>query len=490
MSVHYRPSDGFVGDPIPFYWDGEYHLFYLKAPTSAIDVLSRLRTPWEHLVSKDLVHWAEQPRALDCGPPLSPDQDGVWTGSVIEREGTFHIFYTGFNSENRRGTQTICHATSTDLIRWEKNFHNPILSPDTQWYETGDWRDPFVFWNSEEQCYWMLIAARIKTGPLLRRGCIALASSSDLVNWKIHPPLWAPYLTYTMECPDLFQWGERWYLLFSRFSEKAQTCYRVAKDIRGPWKSRTPEGLDGLRFYAAKTLWDGKNRYAFGSVPTRKDEHNEGIWEWGGDLAIPRQLTMLSDGTLGVQCPQAVLQSYHKEVPFTFEHKLGHWENKNKKIFGNGTSSFGYGFIPVPSREFLFQISITLSCANASAGILLKSRADLSRGYMIALEPSRNRVVFCRWPQSMDKNYELVFPPNFKIPSPEIYEPPLVDRPLSITRSCPVRFQVLVSDTIIEVFINDQIALTYRVYEHSDAPLGLFVEEGSAQFEKISLRIP
>ena len=28
--VFYKPSDGWVADVIPFYWDGAYHLFYLK----------------------------------------------------------------------------------------------------------------------------------------------------------------------------------------------------------------------------------------------------------------------------------------------------------------------------------------------------------------------------------------------------------------------------------------------------------------------------
>lgn len=28
--VFYRPADGVAADFIPFYWNGEYHLFYLK----------------------------------------------------------------------------------------------------------------------------------------------------------------------------------------------------------------------------------------------------------------------------------------------------------------------------------------------------------------------------------------------------------------------------------------------------------------------------
>ena len=72
----------------------------------------------------------------------------------------------------------------------------------------------------------MLIAARENEGPALRRGCIAVATSADLKMWQVHEPLWRPRLTHVMECPELFQLGAYWYLVFSRYSEDAQTVYR------------------------------------------------------------------------------------------------------------------------------------------------------------------------------------------------------------------------------------------------------------------------
>ena len=30
MSILYRPDDGVAGDFIPYFWDGDYHLFYIK----------------------------------------------------------------------------------------------------------------------------------------------------------------------------------------------------------------------------------------------------------------------------------------------------------------------------------------------------------------------------------------------------------------------------------------------------------------------------
>jgi beta-fructofuranosidase len=142
MMLHFRPQGRWIGDLIPFFWRGEYHLFYLpRAPEG--------RHCWGHIVSRNLLDWEELPDAIEPNKdPNAPDAVGCWTGSVIEHEGTFHCFYTGFNPQSPY-PQTICHATSDDLIHWRKDPSNPIIVPDERWYEPQDWRDPFVFFNPE-----------------------------------------------------------------------------------------------------------------------------------------------------------------------------------------------------------------------------------------------------------------------------------------------------------------------------------------------------
>ena len=54
--------------------------------------------PWNHIVSKDLIHWSKLPRAIEAGNPGDPDENSCGSGSVMERNGTFYIFYTGFNA--------------------------------------------------------------------------------------------------------------------------------------------------------------------------------------------------------------------------------------------------------------------------------------------------------------------------------------------------------------------------------------------------------
>jgi sucrose-6-phosphate hydrolase SacC (GH32 family) len=99
MPIFYRPADGFVGDVIPFYWQGLFHAFYLKAALPP-DRVGAEGTPIAHIVSADLAHWEKWPPAVSPGAPGRPDASGCWTGSVVERDGVFHLFYTGHAGPN------------------------------------------------------------------------------------------------------------------------------------------------------------------------------------------------------------------------------------------------------------------------------------------------------------------------------------------------------------------------------------------------------
>ena len=48
-----------TGDAIPFYHNGQYHIFSLTPPKGTTVYPERLRTSWSHCVSDDLVHFRE-----------------------------------------------------------------------------------------------------------------------------------------------------------------------------------------------------------------------------------------------------------------------------------------------------------------------------------------------------------------------------------------------------------------------------------------------
>ena len=304
-----------TGDAIPFYHEGKYHIFSLTSPPGTTVYPERLRTTWSHSVSEDLVHWKELPTALYPGEGEEPDASGVWTGSVIYGEGQFHAFYTGY-CLTAEFQQTICHATSEDGITWKKDTANPVITPITELYEKLDWRDPYVFYNEEDENYWILISARRLDMPITRRGCIVLYRSKDLKNWSYYGPIYSPGHTNCPECPEMYRMGNHWYLSYSRFSEFVNTIYRVSESPFGPWRKPKKDGIGGRRFYAAKSMQnDDGRRFYFGWAHDRAEQSDKGEWYWGGTFCIPHEV--VPAGKWRVKC-----KAYHVNMSRFLEERL------------------------------------------------------------------------------------------------------------------------------------------------------------------------
>ena len=184
-----------------FVFDGEkYHAFYLSASRALGDPNRRHRHPIVgHATSTDLTDWTILPDALIVSESPAFDSWTTWTGSVVRGDdGRWWMFYTGTSREDGGDIQTIGAAVSNDLITWEKLSNRPLVEADPTWYETLDksiwhdqaWRDPWVFKRGDT--WHMLVTARANHGDPKTRGVVGHATSLDLSNWKVQPPLSEP----------------------------------------------------------------------------------------------------------------------------------------------------------------------------------------------------------------------------------------------------------------------------------------------------------
>lgn len=304
---YYRPpKGGRLGDVIPFGHGDEFHIFFLDYHPGRFDFVppSARKTSWGHLVSRDLLSWDRLPDAI------SPSEDGVdaascATGSVIERDGVFHLYYTGRSftpAGDRR--EVVCEATSTDLVTWRKREESPVLSPDPLTDELDAFRDPHVYRDPTTGEYAMLVTATDAAGLPRRSGALALAYSSDLVTWRRDGYFWNPHASVNLECADIFAIGDWWYLVFSTAEH---TYYRRSRSPRGPWAMPPDDRFDGRWFYAGKSAQIGTERVLFGWLADRTPGRDDGLRSWGGTL-ISRPLRQRADGSLAVgPLPRAVV---------------------------------------------------------------------------------------------------------------------------------------------------------------------------------------
>lgn len=437
--IHFRPETGVLADTIPFFWKGEYHIFYLMGGTG--------KTTWEHIVSSDLVHWKELPTVLTPdGAPDGPDGGAMFTGSVIEKDGVFHIFYTGHNANNPEGLEFIMHATSDDLIKWTKHPAD-ILKPDGEIYRVGkkahpekpwppfiEWnfRDPYVFLNGEEKCYWMLFLGDCaQTGKVVQ----GLATSHDLLKWEFQKPLNLPE---GQECPDLFKIGDTWYLL-------GGGSYRFSKDPRGEFKSPPVQNvIDSPAIYAGKRMFDGQRHVWTGWI-WDGSKRDGGSMSWGGTQCLPRELYAGPEGQLYQKPVDEVTAVFSKSVL-----KL------------DAPRELPPAFALDTPDHYMLRCLVQLD-PEAALTITMRQQADGGGGYNFVMRPKSQRAELSG--------------PGFRY-----------NRPCTIDTSKPVKFQAFVQGTIIECFINDQFAYSSRAYNDSKGLLGFKVKGGKAKVLDLEIK--
>lgn len=476
MSIFHRPEHAAAaGDPIPFAIDGVTHLFYLSSPPGTLDYPERVRTSWQHVSTTDFTEWREHPPAVEPGPVGAYDGGGIWTGSVVEHDGTCYLFYTGHHV-GAANPQTICLATSTDLETFTRVEGNPLVPPPAQ-FDPIDWRDPYVFFNDDEGLWWMLIATRSVTGPAARRGVIALATSPDLLTWTVEPdPLYAPGTTFCPECPELWPLDGRWYLVYSRFSESVGTLYRVADTPRGPFRVPADEMLGGRRWYAAKSApLDAGSRSAFGWVHDFTTEGGRPRWLWGGDFTAPRVLT--ADAAAG----GALAVRLHPAVEAGLQASGSPVEGRLDAVGGAAQAVLGEALAAASALDCTFETDGD----PAQFGLALAEDAD-GDGWWITFDRTSGRVRLAREPRPLDDFWADL---TGRGRAYREVDGPVVAEARYHTGLTRHRLLVLLSGEVLELYVDDRVALSHRIDRSRPLHPLAFVVDGGVRATVVPLRL-
>ena len=411
-TLHFRPQDAKAGDVIPFYWKGDYHLFYLKGPD------------WAHVVSRDLLRWQELPNALIKGSdPLGPDWESIWTGSVVEHGGTFYLFYTGKNSNDPLGDQKVMQARSVDLIHWTKHpeytfyadgkiYWNKTINgaiDDKQIYHHQAFRDPHVVWNGRENRWWLALHAMLADGSAPNVG---LYTSRDLTHWTPHAPLVVYPASVSGDCPDLFELNGLWNV------NCADYHYMQVRDTGAIDPPVQPYDCGDLR--VAKTMSDGKRRILIGWIGDYKNDSDAGEYEWGGTLSMPRELYADAAGQL--------YQRPVREVVRLFDRTA-----LREKRVGLNTR------YDLP-ENYMLTATLFPQSGFGQATLRFRESADRTEGYSLTVDFQTGEI-------GIGSRYRTF------------------QRKCGIDPYAPLKIRLFVDGTIAECFVNDAYCFTMRIYD-------------------------
>ncbi|WP_018751994.1 glycoside hydrolase family 32 protein [Paenibacillus sanguinis] len=472
MKLFYTAENAKIGDVIPYYNEEEkkFDLFYLKnwnADYKGSDIVYG----WHRLTTADLLEFKEQPSGIHGG-----------TGSIIKVDGVYHMFYCTFEDNPQR--QYVRHAVSSDYEQWT-DIPEHQFTADGEIYALTDWRDPYVFWNEEENKWWMLLSAR-ENAPTERNGCVGLCVSEDLIHWDYRKPLYAPAIHQSAhECPDLFKIGDWYYLVYSNYTDGFCTYYRMSRSLNGPWLRPEVDTFDGRAFYAAKTGTDGENRYIFGWNPTRRENgwkidpptdlgSDYRTWDWGGAMVV-HKILQNPDGTLGVTVPDTVASVVQNPQSVELKPLRGEWN-----VVGNTASVIsegGYASLLGSKLPELCCLEATIRYTGKPTrfGIALQVDEKFAEGYYLCFEPWFNRLEF----RSGLRMYEaggMMFPYAVEM-----------ERPIALMPDTPYQIKIFIEESVMVMYINDQTAFSSRLYNYKGRQFGLFVSDGAAEFSSIRL---
>lgn len=460
MDFFYKPAPGVLGDCIPYYADGRYHVFYLRDFRDSDSYGTG--APWHHLSTVDFVHFEDHGEAFPRGRVDEQDYTTGTGGVFTDGSGTHHIFYTGINPYFRtrdHHEQALMHAVSDDLMTWTK-VSGQVWPPNEALFERHDWRDPFIYTHPDTGAYCMLIAARLRDGPISRRGCTALLTSDDLITWSSGEPFYAPSRFHGHECPDWFQWNDWYYLVFSEYTMRTTTRYVMSRSPDGPWISPDGDQFDNRAFYAAKTASDGNRRFLFGWNPTKRGDVDHGDWQWGGCLTV-HEVVQQADGTLTVRFPPEAADAFGHARSIQFEPPGSGWDQTGDVLRVDSPAAYTAALGDRLPETCLLRGELRFEGDAGTAGVLLGMDETAGSGYFLRFDLREQRLEFGRIggyrPWYVDRMPEL-------------------DRAIAIRPREPIRLSIVIDGTAVVAYVDDRVALSARMYAGASSRCGLFAD--------------
>lgn len=440
-----------VGDCMPFYHNGTFHLFYLFDRRHHRSKWGYGAHQWAHASSTDLINWIHHPLAI----PITEEFEGsICTGSVTFHQGIYYAFYA--TREPNIG-EYISFATSSDCINFEKAKPNPLASPEPP-YRKGHYRDPNVFCD-EQGIFHLLVTAELELPDLAGRGgCLAHLVSTDLINWELKEPFIIPGQIGQPECSDYFKWGDWYYLIFSI---GGIAHYRMSKEPFGPWIKPKVETFDGQYARVLKTsAFNNGRRIGVAFLPDNG---------YGGNVVF-REIVQLDNGLLGTKFPDEMMPPTGESLDLQFKALTNGVSRDNKDIIVDAVNGFGVGaFVNVP-KNILVKASIIVGIGSSSFGLCLRGSGNYQEGYEIRFDPNHQKVgLYKPDGRPIDEN-----------DSSSIYAVEGLNQPFDII--------VIAKDDIIDICINNQRTLVNRVKEIDGDMLFFFAKDDKVIFRSTEIR--
>ncbi len=459
VSIFPLPDNGFVGDPMPYYDGEKMNIFFLDDQRTG----SQGYHPWARYITTDFCKYEFLGDVIPYGEDITKQDIALGTGSVVkDKQGLYHAFYTGHN-DTYSPKEAIMHATSTDLQNWDKHEKDTFYADKE--YSSDDFRDPYVFFNKEEQKYWMLVTTRKNN-----MGVIVLYKSVDLIHWSNEKVLFENDMgsDANMECPTLMEWKGYWYLTFSDQWPDRIVHYRIAKSPEGPFEKPERDSFDGSGFYAGRLEKAEDKMYLIGWNATKDGHQDQNNYNWAGNL-VTHQVVQQKNGLLNIIPVQSVTKAMNHDRNVIASYISDSVKKENRELHFSG---LGHEYASFPKIDKSTKIT----------GILkLNDKANI---FGFAFNLGLNNIGTLNFVLNKQEGYVGFFNKPTDILSGE--EPQSKVR-YDFKDGDEVGFTILIDNTVAAIYLNNEIALTARMYSANNEQWGFFSDNSNVILKDIKV---
>lgn len=428
----------YVGDPMPYYEDGVFYLYYLKEGGDSYNHSIYLAT------TTDFLTYTEYDEPV-IEASRSGGQDGwAGTGNIVKVKDKYYFFYTGHASNDTyEYMEKVLLAESTDLIHFEK-VEGWELIPEDVIGQKRDFRDPQAYYDPETDLIYMTITAAVDG-----RACVLKYTLTPDLEKATYEGILITDPTgefWNLECSDCFLIGDTWYVTYS--GQDDTLWYAMADSRFGEYT--VPVRLDDKLFYAAKQVSDGENNYMVGWA--RRSESASSTQEvsaWGGNMIV-QQIVQNPDKTLALAPVESVRQAF----------------DQRRELLVPGTaamveagSMYAYSEVFTSYERYMLSGEFTYS-GNGSFGLAFDFGKKEEDYKLISIEPANDRICL-----AFNGGDSMITETSASLEAGETY---------SFT---------YIQEGSVGVFYIDNIAsLTVRIYGITGKPIRLFAENNSVVF--------
>ncbi|MFV8390548.1 glycoside hydrolase domain-containing protein [Flavobacterium sp. LB1P71] len=232
------------------------------------------------------------------------------------------------------------------------------------------------------------------------------------------------------------------------------------------WITPVNNALDGIAFYAGKTVTDGVNRYITGWCPTKNKNSDAAVFDWAGSL-VTHRLVQHPNGTFGIAIPNGVDNKFI--INEALNAKIGFGTTKQGDVYTLKGSDTEKAFSVFERKTGAFKIKAHIKATSSTQfGFEFGACGARNEVFAIVFDLAKNQL-------RLDKVIKNASSLN------------VTKLPLNVPVNKEFDITIISENSVCVIYINDEIAFTNRIYKMNQNPWAIFADNGEVTFSDLKI---